>query len=101
VKRRLPFAVLFALSLVLVSLLPLYVEQTMTRVTYVDGRSEGIDWGWKLCTLPTFFSDYRYFRRHPHPELWIALNISLACCYAWIVALVASRALRLKAGPSS
>lgn len=95
-KRRLPFAVLFALALVLVSLLPLYVEQTMTRVTYVDGRSEGIDWGWKLCTLPTFLSDYRYFRRHPHPELWIALNITLACCYAFALAFLSRRFLRRK-----
>ena len=99
--RRVPFAALFAMSLVLVALLPLYVEQTMTRVMFVDGRGETIEWGWKLCTLPTFFSDYRYFRRYPHPELWIAMNISLACCYAWIVALVANRAFRSKAGPSS
>ena len=34
-KRRLPFAVLFAISLAIVALLPLYVEQTMTRVMYV------------------------------------------------------------------
>lgn len=100
-NRQVPFAALFAMSLVLVALLPLYVEQTMTRVMFVDGRGEAIDWGWKLCTLQTFFSDYRYFRRYPHPELWIALNIALACGYAWIVALVLRRALRSKAGPSS
>ena len=99
--RRVPFAAWFAMSLVLVALLPLYVEQTMTRVMFVDGRGETIEWGWKLCTLRTFFSDYRYFGRHQHPELWIALNISLAFCYAWIVALVANRTLRSKAGPSS
>ena len=99
--RPLPFAVLFAISLALVALLPLYVEQTMTRVMFVDGRGEAIEWGWKLCTLRTFFSDYRYFRRYPNSELWIALNIALACGYASIVALVASRALRPKAGPSS
>jgi hypothetical protein len=100
-NRPLPFVVLFAISLVLVSLLPLYVEQTMTRVMFVDGRGEAIEWGWKLCTLRTFFSDYRFFRRYPHPELWIALNIALACCYALIAALVANRALRPKKRPSS
>ena len=100
-NRPIPFAALFAMSLVLVCLLPLYVEQTMTRVMFVDGRGEAVEWGWKLCTLRTFFSDYRYFRRYPHPELWFALNIALACCYASIVALVAHRALRPKAGPSS
>ena len=100
-NRQVPFAALFAMSLVLVALLPLYVEQTMTRVMFVDGRGEAIEWGWKLCTLQTFFSDYRYFRRYPHAGLWIALNIALACGYAWIVALVARRAFRFKAGPSS
>jgi hypothetical protein len=101
VNRRVPFAALFAMSLVLVALLPLYVEQTMTRVMFVDGRGEAIEWGWKLCTLQTFFSDYRYFRRYPNPELWIALNIALACGYASIVALVAQRALGPKTRPSS
>ena len=100
-NRQIPFAALFAMSLVLVALLPLYVEQTMTRVMFVDGRGEAIEWGWKLCTLQTFFSDYRYFRRYPRPELWIALNIALGCCYASIVALVAQRALLPKTGPSS
>lgn len=100
-NHPLPLGVVFAISLVLVSLLPLYVEQTMTRVMFVDGRGDAVEWGWKLCSLRTFFSDYRYFRRYPHPELWIVLNIALACCYASIVALVAHRALRPKTGPPS
>lgn len=91
-KRPLPFAVLFAISLALVALQPLYVEQTMTRVMFVGGRGEAIEWGWKLCSLRTFFSDYRYFRHHPHPEFWIALNVALALSYASIAALVANRA---------
>ena len=100
-KRPVPFAALCAVALVIVALLPLYVEQTMTRVMYVGGQGDAIEWGWKLCTLPAFFSDYRYFRRYPHPELWIALNISLACGYASIVAFMANRVLRFKARPSS
>ena len=100
-KRQLHFAALFAISLVLVALLPLYPEQTMTRVMFVDGKGDAIEWGWKLSTLRTFFSDYRYFRHHPHPELWIVLNIALACGYASIFALVAHRAIRPKTGPSS
>lgn len=99
--NRPPFAVVFVISLAVVALLPLYVEQTMTRVMYVGGHGDAIEWGWKLCTLRTFFSDYRYFRRYPHPELWIALNIALACCYASITALAAKRALRAKLRPSS
>lgn len=100
-KPRLPFAVLLAISLALVSLLPLYVEQTMTRVMFADGTGGAVEWGWKLCTLRTFFSDYRYFRRHPHPELWIALNVALALGYASIAAFVSNRALRPKTRPSS
>ena len=95
-KRPLPFAVLFALFLVLVSLLPLYVEQTMTRVMFVGGQGDTIEWGWKLCTLRTFVADYRYFRRYPHPEFWIAMNIALACAYALALAFLARRLLRQK-----
>ena len=99
-NRPIPFAALFAMALGLVCLLPLYVEQTMTRVRFVDCRGEAIEWGWKLCTLRTFFSDYRYFRRYPQPELWIALNISLACGYALVLAFLSRRLLRQKPNAS-
>ncbi|HYJ05930.1 MAG TPA: hypothetical protein VEX43_12410 [Chthoniobacterales bacterium] len=99
--NRPPFAVWFAISLAIAALLPLYVEQTMTRVMYVGGQGDAIEWSWKLCTLRTFFADYRYFRHHPHPELWIALNVALALIYASVASLVATRALRHKTGPSS
>lgn len=89
--KRPPFAVVFAISLAFVVLLPLYVERTMTRVMYVGGRGDAIEWGWKLCTLRTFFSDYRYFRHHPHPELWIALNVALAFTYALVLTLLLNR----------
>lgn len=94
--RPVPFTVLFVISLVLVSLLPLYLEQTMTRVMFADGSGGAIEWGWKLCTLRTFFSDYRYFRHHPGPELWIALNITLAFIYASALACLLRRLLRGK-----
>lgn len=89
-KRPLPFAVLFALALTFVSLLPLYIERTMTRVMFADGSGGAIEWGWKLCTLRTFFSDYRYFRHNPHPALWISMNITLALIYALVIVLVVS-----------
>ena len=73
----------------------------MTRVMFVGGRGDAIEWGWKLCTLRTFFSDYRYFRHHPHPELWITMNIALALSYASMATLVANRVLRPKTRPSS
>ena len=94
--KRPPFAVLFAISLALVALLPLYLEQTMTRVMFVGGSGDAIEWGWKVCTLRTFFSDYRYFRHHPRPDLWIAMNIALACSYALVLTFLVNRLLRRK-----
>lgn len=91
------FAVVFAVALTFVSLLPLYVERTMTHVMFADGNGGAIEWGWKLCTLRDFFSDYRYFRHHPHPALWIALNIALALTYALVIALLLNRLLGRKA----
>jgi hypothetical protein len=91
VKRTVPFAVVFATSLALVSVLPLYVERTMTHIMFADGSGGAIEWGWKVCTLRTFFSDYRYFRHIPRPELWITMNILLALSYASIIAFVVSR----------
>ena len=90
-KRQLPFAVVFAMSLIFVSLLPIYVERTMTHVMFADGSGGAIEWGWKLCPLRTFFSDYRYFGHHPHPALWIALNIALAFTYALVIAFLFDR----------
>ena len=87
------FAVLFAVALTVVALLPLYVEQTMMHVMFADGSGGAIEWGWKVCTLRTFFSDYRYFRHNPHPALWIALNIGLAFIYAFLIALLLNRFL--------
>jgi hypothetical protein len=90
-KRPLPFPVLFVLALTFVSLLPLYIERTMTHIMFADGSGGTVEWGWKLCTLRTFFSDYRYFRHNPHPDLWIAMNVILTLSYALIIALLLSR----------
>jgi hypothetical protein len=90
-KRPLPFAAVFVLALAIVTSLPLYLEQTMTHVMFAHGGGGTIEWGWKLCTLRTFFSDYRYFRHNPHPELWITLNVTLALVYALGIALMVNR----------
>lgn len=95
-KHRIPFTAVFVMALVVVGLLPLYVEQTMTHVMFADGSGGATEWGWKFCTLRTFFSDYRYFRHHPHPALWITLNIALAFIYAFVIASIASKVLRRK-----
>ena len=57
-KRRIPFAVVFVMALALVSLLPLYVERTMTHVMFADGSGGAIHWGWKRCTLRSFCSAF-------------------------------------------
>ncbi len=95
-KAPLRFAVVFAIALPLVSFLPLYVEQTMTHVMFADGSGGAIEWNWKICTLRRFFSDYRYFRHHPHPGLWIAANVALALVYALLIASFAVWGLRRK-----
>jgi hypothetical protein len=86
-KLGLRFAIVLAAALALAPFLPLYVERTMTHVMFADGSGGAIEWGWKLCTLRTFFSDYRYFRHHPHPGLWITMNVALAFTYALAIAL--------------
>jgi hypothetical protein len=95
-KPWLRFAIVFVAALALVPFLPLYVERTMTHVMFADGSGGTIEWGWKLCTLRTFFSDYRYFRHHSHPGLWIAMNVALGLVYGWAIALVVTRILRRK-----
>lgn len=89
-------AIVFAVALAVVPFLPLYLERTMTHVMFAHGGGGAIEWGWKFCTLRTFFSDYRYFRHHPHPGLWIAMNIALGLLYALAIALVLTRILRRK-----
>jgi hypothetical protein len=92
VKRRIPFPVLFAIALTIVSLLPFYVERTMTHVMFADGSGGAIWWGWKRCSLREYWADYHYM----DPEqraLWLALDVALAVSYASIVAFAASRLL--------
>jgi hypothetical protein len=95
-KRPLPFPVVFTLTLTIVSLLPLYVERTMRHIMFADGSGGTVEWSWKVCTLRTFFSDYRYFRHDPHPELWIAMNVLLALVYASVIGLLVNRLFNRK-----
>lgn len=85
-KRLRRFAIVFAVALAFLFFLPLYVERTMTHVMFVNGGG-AIEWGWRRCTLSSFWSDYRYMRHQPHPALWISLNVGLALIYAMAIAL--------------
>jgi hypothetical protein len=101
VKRQALFALVFVIALAVVCLLPLYVERTMMHVMFADGSGGAIEWGWKRCTLRSYFADYRYMRSEQRPALWLGVNIALALGYASAAALAASVALRPKTRPSS
>ena len=81
-KRSLRFAIVFAVGLDVVLFLPLYIERTMTHVMFAHGGGGAIEWGWKICTLTDFWSDYHYLRREQNPALWLTVNLALAVIYA-------------------
>src|SRR5215210_129095 len=92
-KRTLRFAVVLAAALAVVPFLPLYIERTMLRSWRVDRVGDVIEWGWKICTLKSYWSNYRYFSREQNPGLWLGVNLALAFTYALVIALIVDRAL--------
>lgn len=86
-KRALRFALLFLLGLIVVPFLPLYVERTMLRSFGPTLRGDLITWGWKVCTLSTFWSDYQYLSREESPKFWLAVNLGLGVLYASVLVL--------------
>jgi len=89
-------AVVFAVALTIVALLPLYVERTMVHVMFADGSGGAIEWGWKRCTLRSYWADYRYMRREQKPAMWLGVNLALALGYASAVAFPLNMAMRSK-----
>ena len=100
-KRPLRVAILFAMALSIAALLPLYIERTMTHVMFADGSGGAIEWGWKRCTLRSYWADYRYMRREQKPALWLGVNVVLAFSYASVTAFAANLLIRRRTGPSS
>ncbi len=90
-KRRIPLAVVFAIALTIVSLLPLYIERTMTHVMFADGSGGAIWWGWKRCSIREYWATYHYMQREQTPALWLAVNVALAVSYASVATFAASR----------
>jgi hypothetical protein len=82
------FATVFTVALAFVPFLPLYVERTMMHVMFAHGGGGAIEWGWKRCTLSSFWSDYHYLQPEQSPALWLTLNIALAFTYALAIALI-------------
>lgn len=86
--KRLPrFMLVLFVALAFVPLLPLYIERTMLRSWRVDHVGDVIEWGWKLATLPDYWSNYHYFKSEQQPALWLAVNLALAFAYALVIAL--------------
>jgi hypothetical protein len=81
------FAIVFAVALAFVPFLPLYVERTMIHVMFAHGGGGAIEWGWKLCALKTFWSNYHYLRPEQDPGLWLTVNVALAFTYALAIAI--------------
>lgn len=86
-KRVARLLISFALALVVVPFLPLYVERTMLRSWRVDRVGDQIDWGWKLTSLNDYWSNYHYMAREQLPALWLTLDIALTVLYALIFAI--------------
>ena len=95
-KSRAPFAALFVIALVIVALLPLYIERTMTELMFADGSGGAIEWGWKRGTLREYSADYRYMQREQKPLLWLGVNVGLALGYATLIAVPLHLARRKK-----
>jgi hypothetical protein len=96
-----PLPVVFVIALTIAALLPLYIERTMTHVMFADGSGGTIEWGWKRCTLRTYWADYRYMREGNRFAKWLAVDVALAFAYAAVLTFPFSFALRRKprAGP--
>ena len=92
-KRTLRFSIILTAALAVVPFLPLYIERTMMRSWRVEHAGDLIEWGWKICTLNSYWSNYRYFKREQKPALWLGVNLSLAITYALVVALIVDRIL--------
>ncbi len=85
-KRLLRFVLLFAVALGVVPFLPLYIERTMLRSWLMNPPGTLIEWGWKVCSLHEYWSDYPHITREQKPAVWLAVNVALAFTYALLAA---------------
>lgn len=65
----------------------------MLRSWQVERAGDVIEWGWKVCTLESYWSNYRYFRPEQNPAWWLGVNLVLAFIYALLIALIVDRVL--------
>jgi hypothetical protein len=92
--KRLPrSAMVLVAALALVPFLPLYVARTMTRSFQAGSGGDIIEWGWRLSTLASYWSDYRYFRPEEQPAFWLAVNLVLGLIYALAITVLIDQLL--------
>ena len=87
IKRIFQFLAVFIVALPFVGFLPLYIRRTMTRSQMTGNGGDVIDYGWNFSTLYGFWADYNYFRPEENFPFWLAVNLGLACVYAYMIAL--------------
>ena len=93
-KRGLRFILLLVVALVFVPFLPLYIERTMLRSRRTDHVGDVIEWGWKICSLREYWSDYQYLGSEQSPRFWLGINLALAVVYALITTIVIEQLFR-------
>ncbi len=86
-KRSIRILIAFLIALAVVPFLPLYIERTFMRSWRVDRLADEITWGWKLCSLVGYWSDYSHLTREQAPAFWLKINVGLAFLYALLLAL--------------
>jgi hypothetical protein len=93
-RKLLRFALVLSAALAVVPFLPLYIERTMLRSWRTDHVGDLIEWGWKICSLRDYWSDYRYLAREQDPRFWLGINLALAVVYALITTIVIDQLFR-------
>ena len=87
VKRRVRFLITSVTTLFAMSLLPLYIVPTMTRMQMSTG-GDIINWGIGLVSLYDYLSDYEYMSPETSPRLWLIVNIALAIFYSSLITII-------------
>lgn len=52
----------------------------------MDRAGDVVEWGWRLCTLNGYWSNYNYYRPEQKPALWLGINMMLALIYGLMIA---------------
>ena len=92
-KRSLRLILVLVIALVFVQFLPLFIERTMVRSWQINRTGDVVDWGWKVCTLNAFWSDYSYLSTEQEPAFWLTVNLALALIYSLAITVAIDQLL--------